>query len=269
MKNFVFLFLFSLMGSSGFAQDLEMRSYHVYLEELVGLKTWDTKKLSDLTAFADFVEKRLPAMRLQPDAAFFDVRPLIEMDLGESGFAIWNEETRVLTIRGPAEALEKLDENLQGWTVDEDRPMRIAIEAICVRAHSPPDPSKLLAGQPTLQQLLADGMFGKPELVHVSAVRSTSGHRAKTEAKDLPQVTFSMLEVDPVSEPGGIVIDLNLNYELMVRDGPTFNQATSFTLSSDHPMVLQLGGSGTPADPAYFLVVRAWSELADGEEVEH
>jgi hypothetical protein len=256
-----------LLLASASAQDLELRSFHVYTGELASLKTLDIEGLDDLVEFTDFVEKRLAEMRMQPDADFYDVRTLIDADLGESGFAIWNEKTRVLTVRGPAEELEKLDEEFQPWTED-DRPYRIAIEAVCIRAHSPPDPKRLLGAQPTVQQLLVDGAFGKPELVHVAAVRAKSGQRAKVEANDLPQVRSVTMEVDPFAGSDQIVIDLNLAYEMTLQDGPRFRQTTTLTLSVDHPMVLQLGGRGTAEDPAYFLVMRAWAERVDGEVVD-
>ena len=256
-----------VLGASAFAQDYELRSFHIHAGELAGLTKWDTEGLDDLIEFTDFAEKRLAKMRMQPDAYFFDVRSLLDVELGESGFAIWNERTQVLTVRGPVEELRELVEELHSWT-EEDHPFRIVIEAVCIRAHSPPDPERLLGAQPTAEQLLVDGEFGNPELIHVSAVRSKSGKRAKVEAEDLPVVRSVTMEVDPIAGPDRVIIDLNLAYELSIKNGPAFRQTTSITVSSDHPMVLQLGGRGTPEDPSYFLVVRGWTERVAGGEIE-
>ena len=253
------------------AEDLELRAFHVHAEEIASLKSWETEDLADLKSVVEFIEKTLEDLRLREGEHFFDVQALIEAtgaNLGESGFAVWNEKTRVLTVRGPAAEIAKLDERLLPWDpalVEKKRDhekAQIAIEAVCVRIQNSEDPDKLLKPGLTTQQLLA-GEFGEPELVLVSAVRAKDGTSAKSESQAIENVRSANLQTDPALGADESIIEVNLNYDIVLKTGESFLQTSTFILAANRPVLIKLGGRGTPGRPAFFLVVRAWVERLD------
>lgn len=268
--NLIYVLALLAVGPAA-AEDFELRAFHVHAEELASLKSWETTELADLKSVVEFIEKTLGDLRLREGEAFFDVQPLIEATgakLGESGFAIWNEQTRILTLRGPAAEIAKLDERLQPWDPaaiekarDHDK-ARIATEAVCIRTPGPADPERTFEGAPTVRQLLA-GEFGEPELVQVSAVRAKNGTRSKAEAEGVEGVRVAIMQVDPILSADESIIEVNLNYQISLTSGEAFLQTSTYILAVDRPVLIELGGRGTPESPKYFLIVRAWVERVD------
>lgn len=259
--------LFLLVPAICFAQADEDFVHRAYpLKNILNDEGGLTKSLADFRFLTDTRNFELEKIRLTEGEPLFDMKPFFGergIEFGEAEFAIWNEKSRTLTLRATKANATALERVIGTWDEAEGEKL-IGVEAVCIRAHSPPDPKALLDGLPSIR-LLLDGDFGEPELVATAAIRTKSGQRAKSEQGELPLAKELTFEIDAVLGPDDYTIDLNFIYHLRRADGGFHQLTTSVTLAPDKPLMIELGGRGTPESPAHFLVLRAWLETASGE----
>ncbi len=254
-----------LIPSMGPAQESDpqvLRSYSVAAQQLLWIN-WTTKSLEDIKKRQAFLDNYLGESRVDPNDSWYDLRPFLEerleMGFGEVGFALWNQETLDLLIQAPKSELAPVHELLAKWKTGTEHPRNVVIEAICLRTLNPPDTSVFLRESANLANLLA-GNYGAAELLSVTNLRSKSGEKAETEQIGPAPGEALKLEVDSVIGVDGYLIDLKFHYEIALKDGVFFSQTSFVTLSQDQPLLLELGGNGTPKSPMHFLLLRAWAE---------